>query len=128
MSLSRQIARYGLVGLANTGIGYGLILAGLAIGLGDYRANALGYAAGVCFSFFANRRFTFGHRGAVNVSEVIRFLSCFAVAYGANLGVIALGRAWGYSEHPLVHLTAMAFYSLIFFACMRGFAFRQKAA
>jgi putative flippase GtrA len=127
MTLRREVARYGLVGLANTAIGYGLVLVGLKVGLGDYRANVLGYAAGLCFSFFANRRFTFGQRGAVRTPEIIRFLSCFAVSYAANLGVVALGRAWGYAEHPLLHLTAMALYSLIFFACMRSFAFRQKA-
>ena len=126
--LGRQIARYGLVGFANTAIGYGLILAGLWIGLGDYRANALGYAAGLCFSFFANRRFTFDRHGPVTAREVIRFLCCFAISYTANLGVIALGRASGHAEHPLIHLAAMAVYSALFFACMRSFTFNKMAA
>jgi putative flippase GtrA len=124
--LGWQIARYGLVGLANTAIGYGLILAGLWIGLGDYRANALGYTAGLCFSFVANRRFTFDRRGGVTAGEIIRFLCCFAISYAANLAIIALGRAWGHAEHPFVHLAAMAVYSVLFFACMRSVTFRQK--
>lgn len=127
MTLGRQLVRYGLVGLANTAIGYGVILGGLWFGLGDYRANALGYTAGLCFSFVANRRFTFDRRGNVAAVEIVRFLFCFILSYAANLAVIALGRTWGYAENPLVHLTAMAFYSVIFFACMRSFAFARKA-
>lgn len=128
MTLARQLIRYGLVGLANTAIGYGVILAGLWVGMGDYVANALGYSIGLCFSFFANRRFTFAQRGHVAAAEIGRFLVCFIVSYAANLAVIALGRAWGYAEHPLVHLVAMGLYSVIFFACMRSFAFARKSA
>lgn len=128
MSLTRQLARYGLVGLANTAIGYGLILFGLHMGLGDYRANALGFAVGLCFSFFANRRFTFDRRDSASGSEVRRFLFCFLIAYAANLAVVGLGRAAGHAEHPLVHLAAMALYSVSFFFLMRSIAFGSKAA
>lgn len=127
MSLTGQLARYGLVGLANTAIGYGLILLGLYLGLGDYRANVLGYAVGLCFSFFANRRFTFDRRGAASRAEIGRFLLCFSIAYAANLGIVGLGRAAGYAEHPLVHLAAMALYSISFFFLMRRIAFGRKA-
>lgn len=128
MKLSRQVARFGLVGLANTAIGYGLILIGLWMGLGDYPANVLGYSVGLCFSFVANRRFTFRRRGIVRSTEVVRFLSCFAIAYAVNLAIIALGRAWGYAENPIIHLTAMAAYSVLFFTCMRNFTFGRDQA
>lgn len=128
MNFTRQLVRYGLVGLANTAIGYGLILLGLHIGLGDYRSNALGYAVGLCFSFFANRRFTFDRRGKASPAEVRRFLFCFLIAYAANLVVVGLGRATGHAEHPLVHLAAMALYSVSFFLLMRSIAFGSQAA
>lgn len=128
MRLAQQLLRYGLVGLTNTAIGYGAILGSLWLGMGDYPANALGYAAGLCFSFFANRRFTFGRRGDVAGREIARFLVCFILSYTANLAIITAGRAWGYAEHPLVHLLAMAIYSVIFFVCIRSFAFARKAA
>lgn len=115
MNLGLQIVRFGLVGLANTAIGYGLILVGLRIGLGDYRANALGYAVGLLFSFFANRKFTFEQQDKPTGAEATGFMCCFAISYSANLGVIALGRATGHAEQPLVHLIAMALYSAIFF-------------
>lgn len=119
----RPIVRYGLVGIANTLIGYGLILAGLFAGLNDYAANALGFAVGLCFSFFANRRFTFSRSGSATRGEAIRFLLCFVIAYSANLAVIALGRAGGHPQNPIVQLAGMAVYSISFFFLMRAFAF-----
>jgi putative flippase GtrA len=126
MKLGPQLLRYGLVGLANTAIGYGSILIGLAAGLGDYSANALGYALGLCFSFFANRKFTFEQKGKPTAAEATRFVGCFATSYSANLAVIAFGRAAGHAEQPLVHLTAMVIYSAVFFMAMRTVAFRQQ--
>lgn len=127
MSLSRQMVRYGLVGLANTAIGYGLILAGLHMGMGDYAANAFGFAAGLCFSFFANRKFTFDQDGGITGREISRFLSCFAIAYAANLGVIAWGRAAGLAESPFIHLAGTALYSVLFFFLMRSITFTRKS-
>lgn len=128
MSLSRQLARYGIVGLANTAVGYGLILLGLWLGMGDYQANALGFAVGLCFSFFANRTFTFDRRGNVTATEVARFMVCFALAYAANLGVIAAGRAAGLAENPLVHLAGTGLYSVCFFLLMRSVTFTSDKA
>lgn len=125
MRFSRQFVRYCIVGLAVTALGYGVILAGLWSGLGDYPANLLGYAVGLCFSFFANRRFTFDRSGSVNPAEIGRFLACFALSYAANLAVIAGGRSAGLAEHPLVHLAAMAVYSLLFFFLMRTITFAR---
>lgn len=126
MSLSRQLVRYGIVGLANTAIGYGVILFGLWLGLGDYQANATGFAIGICFSFFANRTFTFDRRGSITAAEIGRFMTCFAFAYAANLGVIASGRAIGLAENPLVHLTGTALYSVCFFFLMRHITFARR--
>lgn len=123
MSLGRQLLRYGLVGLANTAVGYGLILVGLWLGMGDYPANAFGFAIGLCFSFFANRAFTFSRRGPIAAPEVGRFLACFALAYAANLAVVAAGKAAGLDSNPLVHLAGTALYSVCFFVLIRSFSF-----
>lgn len=119
----QQVLRYGVVGVLNTAIGYGLILAGLHAGLGDYAANALGFAAGICFSFVANRRFTFGLQGEIRPTEISRFLACFSLAYALNLAAIAFGRNLGLAGHPAAHLAGMALYSLSFFVLMRSVAF-----
>jgi putative flippase GtrA len=118
-----QLLRYGAVGLANTAIGFGLIWLCLALGLGDYPANALGYAAGLTFSYFANRRFTFRLGGRSDPAEVGRFAFCFAVAYGANLLIVTAGREIGLAGAPALHLAAMVTYSALFFVLMRGYAF-----
>ncbi len=118
----RSILRYGLVGMANTAVGYSVILAGLAAGLGDIASNATGYAAGLTLSFVLNRRWTFGER-AVSRGAPMRFLLSFAVAYGANLAVVLAGEAAGRTEDPLVHLVAMGAYSVVFYLGMSNFVF-----
>lgn len=116
----RQITRYMAVGMANTGIGYAVILAGLAAGLRDYPANALGFGAGLCFSFVANRRFTFERTGRIKAHEVAQFLICFAVSYSANLAVITFGHTLGLERNPLIQLAGVALYSVLFFVMMRS--------
>ncbi|GAM06053.1 GtrA family protein [Novosphingobium sp. MBES04] len=54
--------RFGLVGLANTAIGYGLILVWLLAGVGDYGANVLGFALGFPISYALHHRLTYRRR------------------------------------------------------------------
>jgi putative flippase GtrA len=115
----RQIVRYAAVGLVNTALGYSLILVGLAAGLGDYLANALGFGVGLCISFLANRRFTFEQTDRIALSEVARFLVCFTMSYSANLMVIALGHAMDLQRNPLIHLAGIVVYSALFFVLMQ---------
>lgn len=124
----QRIIRYGAVGLANTVIGFGLIWLGLLVGMDDYSANILGYTAGLTFSFFANRRFTFRLDGPASTDEALRFGGCFAIAYSANLLVVTAGKLAGLGGSPLLHLLAMVTYSAIFFVLMRGYAFKGEAA
>ena len=68
-----RMLRFGAVGLLNMALGYAVILAGLALGLGDIISNATGYAAGLVLGFFPNRQWTFsrGFRpGAVSARFV----------------------------------------------------------
>ena len=64
-----RMLRFGAVGLLNMALGYAVILAGLALGIGDIISNA----AGLPLGFFPNRQWTFsrGFRpGAVSARFV----------------------------------------------------------
>jgi putative flippase GtrA len=111
----QRVLRYGVVGVLNTLLGYGVILGGLSLGLGDYPSNILGYSVGLTFSFFVNRSWTFGMTGAIAKREVSGFGIAFMLAYAANLLVLSLSRAAGLVDSPLAHLAAMAVYSGMFF-------------
>lgn len=117
------IAKFGLVGLLNTLVGFSIIFAALAAGMGDYIANALGYGLGFLLSWSLNRYWTFSVRRAATLNEIARFGSAAALAYGANLLVINIFRMAGWVDQPIVHLIGMATYSVSFYVLARLLVF-----
>jgi len=113
--LSLDIAvRYGAVGVANTLIGYMIIVSALWLGAGDYLANALGYGLGLWIAYLLHRRWTFRVSHKRSLAEVIRFYVSAAISYAANIGFLTFARSLGYVDHPLAQLAAMGVYSLTF--------------
>lgn len=80
----RQLKFYAVVGIGSTVIGLAIIVAlHKGAGFGLFAANAIGYGAGYVFSFFANRRWTFAHTGAV-ARPMLLFAGLALVAFLAN--------------------------------------------
>ncbi len=114
-----RIARFILVGLFNTAIGYGIILIGLFLGLGDYLANAIGFLLGLPVAYLLHRWFTFRIERSVSAGEVKRYAIAVLIAFACNIGVVAIGRGLGYIEHPLVQLSAICTYAGVFYILSR---------
>jgi putative flippase GtrA len=122
--LSLPIAtRYGVVGIANTLIGYAIILAALWLGAGDYLANALGYGISLWFAYLLHRHWTFQISHQRSLAEVIRFYVSAGISYAANLGFLTFARALGYVDHPLAQLAAMGVYSATFLLIVNVWVF-----
>ncbi|NNC51857.1 MAG: GtrA family protein [Erythrobacter sp.] len=119
-----QIARFLAVGALNTLVGYGFILAGLFLGLGDYLANATGFALGMPVSWLLHRKLTFRVRRQISTGEIGRYVVAVAISYGLNLAVVTAGRMAGYLEHPFVQLAAVCCYAAVFYLLSRRFVFR----
>lgn len=88
-----DLARFVLVGLSNTVLGYALFLSFLYL-LGDERKHAglaqlFAYCGGTLWSFYWNRRWTFRSSGKMR-SEGIRFIALQAALALASAGGIAL--------------------------------------
>ncbi|MEJ6846923.1 GtrA family protein [Sinorhizobium fredii] len=118
-----QAFRFVVVGLANTGFGYAVILAGLFAGLGDIMANALGYAAGLVMSFTLNSRWTF--RASVSRAAFVRYLAVFLFCFGVNLAIVLTARQVGFMGNPLVHLFGISVYAILFYLGAARFVFAQ---
>ncbi|SEJ59538.1 GtrA family protein [Demequina mangrovi] len=73
-SSSRRGARFVLVGLANTAIDFGVLVALSAVGAAPVAANLASTSAALAFSFAANRRFTFRASGDP-VRQLVLFLA-----------------------------------------------------
>ena len=117
-------ARFALTGLYNTAVGYSAILLGLWLGLGDFRANFLGYVVGLTFSYFVNRSWSFRVQSKPNIREVSSFLGAFVVSYLVNIIVLVIGREMGLMQSPVLHLGAMTAYTITFYLLSRFVVFR----
>lgn len=118
-----QFARFGVVGLANTAIGSGLILVLAWQGIDPFAANLVGYVVGTAFSFVANSTWTFGH--APTGRRLVRFFAVVAGAYLFNLAVLALFLRLGWSG-VASQLPAMVCFTMANFLGQRYFTFRQE--
>jgi putative flippase GtrA len=127
------IALFGflLVGVANTAVGFAVILAlEFGLGVGPHLANAGGYAVGLVLSFALNRRFVFARDGPVGRSAP-RFAVAALAAFGINQGVLLLADRWpgpGAPSAVAAQAMAVASYTLALFALSRWWVFRAASA
>lgn len=124
--MEMTIVRFALVGVINTAIGFACILLGLKLGLGDYIANAAGYALGLGVSYILNRRWTFKVTSSPSMAEFGWYVALFVLAYSANLGILAVGRSAGMAGQPLLHLAGLGLYSLLFYVLSRFLVVRES--
>lgn len=118
-----RFVRFGVVGLLNTAVGYGVILAALQLGFGDIIANVSGYAAGLALGFILNSRWTFRWTSGFATGVLARYAMAFVLAYGVNLAILLSFRALGLVDNPLTHLVGICAYSVIFYLCSARFVF-----
>lgn len=116
--------RFILAGIVNTAVGYGIILSALAVGLGDYTANIVGFSLGLPFSYILHRRLTYRVQSRPNGSEAVLYMCAFVVAFFANLGVIAAGKVVGLEPSALLQAAAVCCYAGTLFVLTRFIVFR----
>lgn len=121
------IARYGLAGLVNTGVGMAVILLlDPVLGVAPALANAVGYAVGMATGFVLNRYFVF-RRGGALAALGARYAVAVAASFLLNQSVLwAAGRALGAGSvhHLIAQLAAIGTYSVALFALCQLWVFR----
>lgn len=125
--LRHSILRFASVGVVNTLLTITVIfLLKLLARVPDVPANLVGYSVGLGCSFLLNKRWTFGHRGAL-WPALVRFLTVFCVAYLLNIGIVLASLRLGVNDY-LAHLVGMPVYTLAFYAGCRWFAFQTAVS
>ncbi|MBN2982857.1 GtrA family protein [Cohnella algarum] len=84
-----RVAKYGLVGVANTGVDFA-VFAALVYGFGVMSgvAQIVSYGCGVVNSFWLNRRWTFRVQERANAGEWVRFMIVNALSFACATGVL----------------------------------------
>jgi len=96
-----QVVRFGMVGLLNTLVDYGLfnLLVGV-FGVPPLAANPISVAAGILNSFLWNKHWTFSAGGSARWQrEAIAFVLVSLIGLGLNTGGLwVLNQLWGSNE------------------------------
>lgn len=66
--------RFGLVGLVNTTIDFGILFGLVALGLPTLVSNFVSTSVALSFSYIANKKFTFKHTGKNSTKQMVYFL------------------------------------------------------
>lgn len=122
-----ELARFGVVGAINTFLGLIFIYGFMALHVGPYLSNFLGYAIGFVISFSINRRWTFRSGERVNAGLIGRFALAVAISYGCNLAVV-YGCTQARLDPHLAQLTGLPAYTACFYLLSKFFVFRKTEA
>jgi uncharacterized protein len=126
-----QAVKYGAVGVLNTAVTYLVFIAlHRLLGIGEYWANAAGYAAGFVNSFAWNKAWTF-KGGEFRLYEFLLFALVALAAYGVQLPVFALLRRLDVRGEiaefiAMVPYTAAGFLGNRYIAFGKGLKMRNK--
>ena len=116
------VLRYGVVGLANTAVGFGGILfCMLVLALPPALSNVLGSAVSYVLGYLLHRRFTF-RSSVAHRRGLPSWLLVTAIGFGANLAVLAKLIALGV-DPVLAQAVAVATYITVTFLLSRFFVF-----
>jgi len=122
----RQLHKFILVGILNTGWGYFLIFSFmLVLKLSPEVSNFLGYGIALITSYTLNRNITFNSLNA-KTGEFFRFLIVFALAYATNFAVLLCMIYWLKVNVIVSQVVAGFFYIAISYLLNKYFVFISR--
>ena len=131
MRVVQLLARYGLAGIANTALGFGLILfCDVVLRLRPSVANAAGYLAGWILSYGLNRWFVFRSQAAHRVTGV-RYLAAVFVAFALNQLVLQAALRLlpaGTASHALAQAAGVVVYTSVLFVLCAAWVFPKATS
>lgn len=123
--LNNSAILYAIVGVANTIVGFGVMVILTYFGLAPELANAIGTIAGVLNSYILNKKFTFKSQNT-HTRDFTRFIVAMGIAYGANLLVLMLMyRIFGIDKYICL-IVANVIYTIVGYLVSKFWAFKAK--
>jgi putative flippase GtrA len=105
------------------------VIYALKFGFGthDVLANLLGYAVGLCVSFFLNARWTFSFRGSL-ASRAPHYALLIAVAYLVNLATVSVALYALHLDSYVAQAAGVAPYAIVTYLGSKLFVFAGRNA
>ncbi|WP_394789267.1 GtrA family protein [Rhodoferax sp.] len=123
----KQLAKYLLVGVLNSGFGYAIIFSCMyLLHMRPEISNVIGYGFGMVISYALNRDFTF-ERVATGRSAAMRFIFVGLVAYSANLGMLLALIHYAHLHEGVAQVLAGGVYVATSFLIYKFYVFRAPA-
>ncbi|MSP53879.1 MAG: GtrA family protein [Gammaproteobacteria bacterium] len=117
------VTRYAGSGFFNTILGFITIFSTMALGVSPLLSNVAGYVVGFFLGFVLSKRFVFMANGNF-ISESVRYLVAFMVAFLCNLTVLAVALEKFTVAPYLAQLGAAVIYTTLMYIFTRYFVFR----
>lgn len=121
----RQLFYYGIVGIAQNSVGYGIYILFTWLGADPKLVVAIAYPIAMLVSFLGNKKYTFHAHGKIGPAGV-RFLMAHLFSYGINLGMLYVfvdKLGW---RHELVQAAAIFVCAAFLFVALKFYVFRSS--
>lgn len=106
-----QVVRFGLIGIVNTFVGYGIYALLLLVGLPPQPALAIAFALGVAWNFMTHAKFVF----AANRGRFPAYCLAYLFLYGLNALCLAMATRMGIDPYIAQAVLAVLVAGLSFF-------------
>ncbi len=84
----KQFTQFGLVGVSNVLVTYGIYYVLVLVGINYLFANTVGYIIGILNSYYWNNKYVFQNKIQNNVSKLVKVFASYFITYIINIVVL----------------------------------------
>lgn len=127
MTGSATVIRYGIIGVINTLIGYGVLFYLTYIGVLAELSNLFGYAVGFVVSYFLNKKYNFKSKNS-HSRDLPKFFFSMAIAYVLNLFALMFSYRFFGIDVYVSQILASVVYTLSGYFLSKFWVFKEVAS
>lgn len=122
---SREIIKYGVVGIFNTACGLSIIYFLMFFGkISPYISNFLSYCICFVISFLLHSKFTFSQKN-IKIKKIISFSATVAMSVVSNMGVLFLSIEILRFDEYFSQLLGLSTYVIVHFTLLKIFVYNS---
>jgi putative flippase GtrA len=121
--LSRELAKFGIIGVFNTALDFAVW--NVLIFIGPLKAQVVATVVSASCSYFMNRQWTFRHRARSGLRrEYLLFFGFNAIGLAITAGILAIA-AYGFGTDDRLTLNVVKVFAIVVATVFRFWAYRR---